>query len=312
MKKMYLAGYLQIETRELVAADYGAPTTRKRWYAIFRRDDRPISWPESTYSKTGEQFPKWKECGDYIDWSDLGTSIFARKKLLAEATMKRIANGVKKYIIDNPHPYIVRNKEARAFLIQYHGETRVGESRGQLLTDPINTIDTSNRYGLVTAFIAKYYKSGIGQGCDEPLHTITTSPGHFALVSAFLIKYYGTGCGQILNEPLGTITTRDRFGLVNVIIDIDGEKYIIRDIFLRMLNPEELKLMQGFPADYIIDRDACGKRYPICEQTAKIGNSVSPVMAKMLVEANCSYLREGDRMPNMSIEADQTGQLRFA
>nr|DAT87309.1 MAG TPA: DNA cytosine methyltransferase [Caudoviricetes sp.] len=164
---------------------------------------------------------------------------------------------------------------------------------------------------MVTAFIAKYYKSGIGQGCDEPLHTITTSPGHFALVSAFLIKYYGTGCGQILNEPLGTITTRDRFGLVNVIIDIDGEKYIIRDIFLRMLNPEELKLMQGFPADYIIDRDACGKRYPICEQTAKIGNSVSPVMAKMLVEANCPYLREGDRMPNMSIEADQTGQLRF-
>ena len=202
LKKMYLAGYLQIETRELVAADYGAPTTRKRWYAIFRRDDRPISWPEPTYSKTGEQFPKWKECGDYIDWSDLGPSIFARKKPLAEATMKRIANGVKKYIIDNPHPYIVRNKEALAFLIQYHGETRVGESRGQLLTDPINTIDTSNRYGLGTAFIEKYSKAGIGHGCDEPLHTITTSPGHFALLRAFLIKYYGTGCGQILNEPL--------------------------------------------------------------------------------------------------------------
>ena len=312
LKKMYLAGYLQIETRELVAADYGAPTKRRRWYAIFRSDKKPIHWPEPTYSKQDTSLMKWKECGDYIDWSYFGTSIFTRKKALAEATMKRIANGVKKYIIDNPHPYIVRNKEALAFLIQYHGETRVGESRGQLLTEPINTIDTSNRYGLVTAFIAKYYKSGIGQGCDEPLHTITTSPGHFALVSAFLIKYYGSGCGQMLSEPLDTITTRDRFGLVNVIIDIDGEKYIIRDIFLRMLNPEELKLMQGFPVDYIIDRDACGKRYPICEQTAKIGNSVSPVMAKMLVEANCPYLREGDRMPNMSIAADQTGQLRFA
>lgn len=279
LKKMYLAGYLQIETRELVAADYGAPTKRKRWYAIFRRDSKPIKWPDPAYSKQDASLMKWKECGDYIDWSYLGTSIFTRKKALAEATMKRIANGVKKYIIDNPNPYIVRNKEALAFLIQYHGETRSGESRGQLLTEPINTIDTSNRYGLV---------------------------------SAFLIKYYGTGCGQMLNEPLGTITTRDRFGLVNVIIDIDGEKYIIRDIFLRMLNPEELKLMQGFPEDYIIDRDACGKRYPICEQTAKIGNSVSPVMAKMLVEANCPYLREGDRMPNMSIAAEQTGQLRFA
>ena len=308
---MIALGY-DFDSRELVAADYGAPTTRKRWYAIFRRDGRTISWPEPTYSKTGEQFPKWKECGDYIGWSDLGTSIFERKKPLAEATMKRIANGVKKYIIDNPHPYIVRDKDAVAFLIQYHGETRAGDSRGQLLTEPVKTIDTSNRYGLVTAFITKYYKSGIGQGCDESLHTITTSPGHFGLVSAFLVKYYGTGCGQPLDKPLGTITTKDRFGLVNVLIEIDGEKYIIRDIFLRMLNPEELKLMQGFPADYIIDRDACGKRYPICEQTAKIGNSVSPVMAKMLVEANCPYLREGDRMPNMSIAAEQTGQLRFA
>lgn len=307
---MIALGYA-FDSRELVAADYGAPTTRKRWYAIFRRDGRPISWPEPTYSKTGELLPKWKECGDYIDWSDLGTSIFARKKPLAEATMKRIANGMKKYIIDNPHPYVVRNKEALSFLIQYHGETREGDCRGQLLTEPVKTIDTSNRYGLVAAFITKYYKSGVGQGCDKPLHTITTSPGHFGLVSAFLTKYYGTGCGQTLDKPLGTITTKDRFGLVNVLIEIDGEQYIIKDIFLRMLKPEELKLMQGFPADYIIDRDACGKRYPICEQTAKIGNSVSPVMAKMLIEANCSYLREGDRMPNMSIAADQTGQLRF-
>ena len=309
---MIALGY-DFDSRELVAADYGAPTTRKRWYAIFRRDGRMISWPEPTYSKTGEQFPKWKECGDYIDWSDLGTSIFERKKPLAEATMKRIANGVKKYIIDNPHPYIVRDKDAVAFLIQYHGETRAGDSRGQLLTEPIKTIDTSNRYGLVTAFVTKYYKSGIGQGCDEPLHTITTSPGHFGLICAFLIKYYGGGgVGQTLDRPLDTITTKDRFGLVNVLIEIDGEQYIIKDIFLRMLKPEELKLMQGFPADYIIDRDAYGKPYPIKEQVARIGNSVVPRMAEVLVTANCPYLRIGKRMPNISIVAEQTGQLRFA
>ena len=308
---MIALGY-DFDSRELVAADYGAPTTRKRWYAIFRRDGRTISWPEPTYSKTGEQFPKWKECGDYIDWSDLGTSIFERKKPLAEATMKRIANGVKKYIIDNPHPYIVRDKDAVAFLIQYHGETRAGDSRGQLLTEPVKTIDTSNRYGLVTAFVTKYYKSGIGQGCDEPLHTITTSPGHFGLICAFLIKYYGGGVGQTLDRPLDTITTKDRFGLVNVLIEIDGEQYIIKDIFLRMLKPEELKLMQGFPADYIIDRDAYGKPYPIKEQVARIGNSVVPRMAEVLVTANCPYLRIGKRMPNISIAAEKTGQLRFA
>lgn len=266
-------------SRELVAADYGAPTTRKRWYAVFRRDGREIRFPKQTHSADGIGFEKWKPCGDYIDWSDLGSSIFERKKPLAEATQKRIANGIKKYIIDAESPYIVRNGEALAYIIQYHGETRAGDSRGQLLTEPIKTIDTS--------------------------------PGHFGLVSAFLIKYYGGGCGQTLDRPLDTITTKDRFGLVNVILDIKGEKYIISDIFLRMLKPEELKLMQGFPKDYIIDRDYNWKKYPIAKQVARIGNSVVPIMAEKLVEANCPYLKVGERMPNMSID-DTEEQLRFA
>lgn len=277
-------GYI-FDSRELVAADYGAPTTRKRWYAIFRRDGKDIIWPEQTHFKDSE--PKWKQCGKYIDWSDLGKSIFDRPKPLAEATQKRIANGIRKYILESK-PYIVQDKRAAAFIIQYHGEQKAGDARGQLLSDPIKTIDTSNRYGLVTAFITKFYKSGIGQGCDEPLHTITTSPGHFGLVSAFLIKYYGSGGGcQTIDRPLDTITTKDRFGLVNVVLDIDGEKYIIKDIFLRMLKPEELKRMQGFPDDYIIDRDIDWKPYPIKEQVARIGNSVVPVMAEALVSANC-------------------------
>lgn len=300
-------GY-KFDCRELVAADYGAPTTRKRWYAIFRRDGQEIVWPMPTHFKDRE--PQWKPCGDYIDWSNLGKSIFERKKPLADATMKRIANGIRKYIIDNPSPYIVKNKEAVAFMIQYHGETKAGDSRGQLLTEPIKTIDTSNRYGLVTSFITKYYKSGIGQGCDEPLHTITTSPGHFGLISAFLIKYYGSGVGQELTDPLATITTKDRFGLVNVLIEIEGEQYILKDIFLRMLKPEELKLMQGFPKDYIINRDYNWKPYSIAKQVARIGNSVVPIMAKKLVEVNCGYLKIGERMPNIKIDESEQ-QLRF-
>lgn len=305
---MIALGY-DFDSRELIAADYGAPTTRKRWYAIFRRDGKPISWPDQTHSKVGNCFPKWKACGDYIDWSDLGKSIFDRKKPLAEATMKRIANGVKKYVIDNPHPYIVRNDKAIAFMIQYHGETRAGDSRGQLLSEPIRTIDTSNRYALVTAFITKFYKSGIGQGCNEPLHTITTSPGHFGLVCAFLIKYYGGGCGQTIDRPLDTITTKDRFGLVTVLIG--GEQYVIKDIFLRMLKPSELKIMQGFPEDYIIDRDIDWKPYPLKEQVARIGNSVVPVMAQKLVEANCPYLIVGERTKNLIIDSSEK-QLKIA
>lgn len=312
IKKMYLIGYEKIQTKELVAADYGAPTTRKRWYAIFRRDGKEIVWPNQTHNRDGiEGMKKWIPCGNYIDWSDLGKSIFDRKKPLAEATMRRIANGYVKYVVNNPNPYVVRNKEAVAFLIQYHGEQKAGDARGQQLDNPIQTIDTSNRYGLVVAFITKFYKSGTGQGCDEPIHTITTSPGHFGLISAFLIKYYGTGCGQELDRPLGTIVTKDRFGLVNVVTEIDGEKYILKDIFLRMLKPEELKIMQGFPEDYIIDRDIEEKPYPIKNQVACIGNSVVPIMAKKLVEANCGYLKVGERMPNMRID-DSEIQLKFA
>ncbi|MEQ3231658.1 DNA cytosine methyltransferase [Fusicatenibacter saccharivorans] len=299
-------------SRELIAADYGAPTTRKRWYAVFRRDGREIRWPEQTHSADGIGFKKWKPCGDYIDWSDLGSSIFERKKPLAEATQKRIANGIKKYIIDAESPYIVRSGEALAYIIQYHGETRAGDSRGQLLTEPIKTIDTSNRYGLVTAFVTKYHKSGVWQGCDEPIYPIDTSSGDFGITAAFITKYYKSGIGQGCDEPLHTITTSPgHFGLVNVILEIKGEKYIIYDIFLRMLKPEELKLMQGFPKDYIISRDYNWKSYPVAKQVARIGNSVVPIMAQKLVEANCPYLKVGERAPNLNID-DSQEQLRFA
>lgn len=335
-------GYI-FDCRELIAADFGAPTTRKRWYAIFRRDGRSIVWPKQTHFK--DRDPKWLECGDYIDWSNLGTSIFDRKKPLAEATLRRIANGIKKYIINNENPYIVGDNKVIDFIIQYHGEQKEGDSRGQLLNEPIKTIDTSNRYGLVTAFLSKFYKTGIGQGCDEPIHTITTSPGHFGLVSASLVKYYGNDKdGQPMDKPLGTIvtkdrfalvsaflvsyygredaiwpvdypvgtiTTKDRFGLVGVLVNINGEQYMIADIFLRMLKPEELKLMQGFPGDYIIDRDYRWRKYPASEQVKRIGNSVVPVMAEALVKANCPYLKVGERRPAPVMYADGQ-QLAFA
>ena len=301
-------GY-DFDCRELVAADYGAPTSRKRWYAVLRNDGKKIVFPRQTHSKDGYFYEKWKECGDYIDWSDLGKSIFDRPKPLAEATQRRIAFGIKKYIIDNPEPYIVKNKDAVAFMIQYHGEQKYGDSRGQLLTEPLKTIDTSNRYGLVTAFITKFYKTGIGQSLSEPIHTITTSAGHFGVVSAFLVKYYGQGCGQVMNEPLGTITTKDRFGLVTVLIG--GEPYLIRDIHLRMLKPEELKVLQGFPEDYIIDRDIDWNPYPIKDQVARIGNSVVPIMAREIVSANCGYLKVGERVPNLYLRMEPNGQYVF-
>ena len=193
-------------------------------------------------------------------------------------------------------------------LIQYHSETAQGEVRGQTIKDPIMTVDGSNRYGLVASFLSKFYKSGIGQDEREPLHTITTSAGHFGEVRAFLIKYYGDATGQDIEKPLDTVTTKDRFGLVT----IEGVDYQIVDIGLRMLEPRELYGCQGFPDDYIIDHDYTGKTYPRSEQVRRCGNAVCPPIPAALVRANLPEMCVAERMPNMQIETEQTGQLRFA
>jgi len=304
-------GY-EFECRILVSADYGAHTARKRWFAQFRCDGQPITWPEPTHSKGGAGgLKKWEPISQDIDFSNLGNSIFTREKPLKDKTLARIAAGIKKFVIDDPEQFIIPDELAAPFLIQYHSETTKNSVRGQGLNEPIQTIDTANRYGLVTCFLSKFYKSGTGQTINEPIHTITTSPGHFGMVSAFLIKYYGHGVGQSLNEPIGTIVTKDRFGLVLVVID--GVTYRIIDIWFRMLQPEELKLGQGFPKDYIINfRKPNGKIYSKSKQVKWIGNSVPPIMVEKLAMAACPYLKIGERTPNLMIEEELTGQLRFA
>ena len=126
-------------------------------------------------------------------------------------------------------------------------------------------------------------------------------------VSQFIMEYYGCGIGSAINEPLHTIVTKDRFALITIL----GDEYAILDIYLRMLQPEELKLAQGFPKDYIIDRDYNWKPYPKSKQVARIGNSVVPIMAQKLVEVNCGYLKQGDRARGLIIYRDQK-QIRFA
>lgn len=193
-------------------------------------------------------------------------------------------------------------------LIQYHSETSENEVRGQAIENPIMTVDGSNRYGLVTSFLSKFYGTSTGQSVNEPLHTITAGDGHFGEVRAFLIKYYGKGIGQEVNEPLDTIPTHDRFGLVT----IAGVDYQIVDIGLRMLEPKELYGCQGFPDDYIIDHDYTGKKYPRSEQVRRCGNAVCPPIPAALVRANLPELCRCKRTGNMKIESEETGQMRFA
>ena len=246
-------GY-RVEWNELRACDYGAPTIRKRFFLIARCDGQPIMWPEPTHGDPSTLFvasgilQPWRTAAEIIDWTIPCPSIYDRKKPLCENTMRRIARGLRKFVLEHPQPYIVDDHIA-PFLIQYHTEQSGKEVRGQALDKPLMTADSSNRYGLVTAL---------------------------------LIKYYGQGEGQSLREPLHTITAKDRFGLVIV----RGEPYQIIDIGLRMLTPRELFRAQGFPEDYIIDRDADGKHYPKSAQVARCGNAVPPPFAEALVRAN--------------------------
>lgn len=397
-------GY-EVQFKELIAADYGAPTMRKRFFMIARCDGKPIVWPEPTHAPADSEKVKAGLLKPYVgaytqlDFSLPCPSIFDTSeeikekygiravRPLAPNTMKRIARGLKKFVLENSEPFIVQVNHSGAksdyckstklipylsvnrenhfgsdlrepvhtitgnnqhmlmtpTLIQYHSETAQGDVRGQTIKDPIMTVDSSNRYGLVTSFLHKYYDGGYkGAGesvekplptvtawdhnsvvtanliqmnnhCDgrdvrDPIPTITAGDGHFGEVRAFLIKYYGQGTGQDVKDPLDTVTAQDRFGLVT----INGTDYQIVDIGLRMLEPRELYGCQGFPDDYIIDRDYTGKTYPRSEQVRRCGNAVCPPLPAALVRANLPELCVAERTPNMKVIQEQTGQLRFA
>lgn len=391
VKQLNELGY-EVQFRELVAADYGAPTKRKRFFMIARCDGVPIMWPKPTHAPADSEEVKAGLLKPYVgaytqlDFSLPCPSIFdtseeVKEKYgiravrpLAPKTMQRIARGLKKFVLDNPEPFIVpigygerkgqsprvhdikkplptivssgkhylceprlapvidktyggnyqgggskaedpidtittvdHNRLVAATLIQYHSETNSDEVRGQGIENPIMTVDSSNRYGLVTSFLSKFYKTGIGQDEREPLHTVTTSAGHFGEVRAFLIKYYGEGTGQDIEQPLDTVTSRDRFGLVT----IQGVEYQIVDIGLRMLEPKELYGCQGFPDDYIIDHDNTGKTYSRSEQVKRCGNAVCPPIPAAMVRSNLPELCVRKRMPNMRISEEENGQLCF-
>lgn len=395
-------GY-QVEHKELVAADYGAPTIRKRFFLIARCDGKPIVFPERTHAprdseevKSGKCKP-WKSAAEIIDWEIPCPSIFdtseeIKEKFgiravrpLAKNTERRIARGLDKFVLKNKEPFIVpigygerkgqaprvhdineplstvvgsgKQYLAMPSLIQYHTE-QTEKVRGQGLDDPIMTLDAANRYGLSEVYLTEYYQTGRPLDVNSPMHTQTTKDregvvmahmekffsggytgsgsdmnaplgtvtavDHNGLTETFLSKFYKTGIGQETEEPLHTITTSaGHFGVVTVkmnaagqelrhwnkvrellnkycdyeisddeilLIDINGVLYFISDIGLRMLTPKELYAANGFPSDYIIDHDYTGKGYGKTKQVARCGNAVPPPFAEALVRANLPEL----------------------
>lgn len=231
-----------VEFRELVAADFGAPTSRKRFYMIARCDGKPIVWPKPTYSKTGaDGLPKWRAASEIIDWSLPCPSVFASKaeimaeyglkavRPLAKNTMRRIIRGVDKFTIRSGKPFIVECNHSGGghiapvgdayktitakhtggivapSLIQYHTE-QAESVRASGLGTPINTVDASNRYGLTCANLVEYYTGGRPLDVREPMHTVT-SHDREAVVAAHVVKFKGDNLGHGADEPMQTVTT---------------------------------------------------------------------------------------------------------
>lgn len=425
-------GY-QIEHRELVAADYGAPTIRKRFVLIARCDGKPIVWPERTHApadseevRSGKCRP-WRAAAEVIDWSLPMYSIFdSRKEIkekygvdavrpLADNTQKRVICGVDKHTIKSGRPFLVECNHSgaghiteateplgtitakctkgivapvlapvtfsntngsvgfqadkpvhtitsdgkqvlsAAFLAQYHSEkTEAARTCG--LEGPMLTIDSSNRYALASVNLTEYFGNGVPLNIREPMHTVTsrdrealtsvvlhpvhaggykgrgnlptqplntiTARGGINLEAAHIVKFKGTNLGQTPAEPLQTITAQSNpYALCRAVIQrydpaedvgrwpqvrallnkycgytlaedeiillvICGVAFYIRDILLRMLAPKELYAAMGFPPDYIIDRDYLGHEYGKGKQVARCGNAVCPPMAEAVVRAN--------------------------
>lgn len=196
-------GY-KVEKKELRACDYGAPTIRKRLFMVARCDGQPIVWPEATHGEGKLPFRTAAEC---IDWSIPAPSIFERTRPLAEATCRRIAKGIMRYVVNNPDPFIVT----------YYGD-KAGEFRGQPLNEALRTQTTENRHGLVVPLLTECANASSQRNFNitDPLRTqcAQVKGGHFALVAPFIAKHYTGVVGSDLKDSLGTVTSIDHHSLV--------------------------------------------------------------------------------------------------
>ena len=192
-------GYV-VEWRELRACDYGAPTSRKRFFLVARCDGNPIVWPEATHGKPGSGLKPYRTAADCIDWSHPCPSIFERKKELAPATMRRIAHGIKRYVIDAAKPFIVPI-------------THTVDSRVHSIDEPVRTITTAKR-GELAVCAPTLIQTGYGERATQtprsldlhkPLGTVVGGGAKHALVAAFMAQHNTDNVGHAMTTPVSTI-----------------------------------------------------------------------------------------------------------
>lgn len=257
-------GY-KVDHQELKACDYGAPTIRKRFFLIARCDGKPIKWPEPTHGEpksedvlSGKLLP-YRTIAECIDWSLPCPSIFDTAKEikekyglravrpLADNTMKRIARGIQKFVIDNPEPFVIKFQQngigqltvepihtimagATRFgivapVMSAIGQTGYSDDRSYSVEEPIRTLVSKSEQILIAPSLIQYHQeqtkdSTRGQKLDRPILTIDGSP-RYAMISAFISKHYSggyKGAGSSIKHPLGTVTSIDHNALVAAFI----------------------------------------------------------------------------------------------
>lgn len=204
-----------VEYRELRACDYGAPTIRKRFFMVARCDGQPVTWPEPTHAdpkseavKSGRLKP-WRTAAECIDWSIPAPSIFERKKPLAENTLKRIARGIQRFVIDSEQPYIV------PFIVKCNHTSSKSEYdcfRGQCLPEPLQTITKKHGYAVAAPHLTPFLAGNGGseyqakpRPMDKPAHTILKQ-SRACLVAPVIARQFGASVGHRADEPSATIT----------------------------------------------------------------------------------------------------------
>ena len=161
-----------VDYRELRACDFGAPTIRKRFFMVMRCDGVPVSWPEPTHGDPKSpavqsgKLKAWRTAAECIDWSIPAQSIFDRKKSLAENTLRRIARGIQRFVLDSASPFIVKCNHTS-------NQTKYDCFRGQSLAEPLQTITKTHGYAIAVPHLTKFRTGATGQAVTEPVPTVT-------------------------------------------------------------------------------------------------------------------------------------------
>ena len=213
VKKVMSYGY-DYDYRILNAADFGAYTSRKRFFGQFAKLGLPIVFPLQTYAKNGDeggmfhQYKKWKAVRDVLDLNDEGTSIFTKKKPLCEKTLERIYAGLVKFVAGG-------KKQYDDMILKYNSMNTSGHYKPQSTDEPCPTVACQNRLGYVKVnFLSKQFSGDPGsknQSIEKPAGTITCVDHH-----AFVTAYFGNGYNSSIDDPNPTVTTKERHALVSV------------------------------------------------------------------------------------------------